>query len=272
MSVLETTLLRLEERLAALRLDAHRIGDTLNVSHGQGPMAHKANIDPAELVARLQGEPGGAHQRLIAGFASGVLHVLLEPARSKADAWTFVESAGGITPNIEADTFILGATAASGEAPWVRPFIDDLVVSYIVHLDRGLRVLSEPQAQHWAVSADRITAGARSLLFHKTRASKPTAHVGCRYVQALSHGDGYDAARALVFADAFYTEIGDECRFALPSQDLFLFVLHGGTDQVNELRLAAAQAYAAAEYPLSPRLFTFDLGKPVAAACDEFEQ
>lgn len=271
----ESIITRLTQRLQNFRLHVERIADTLNVSHGEGLMAHKANLDLTSLFEHLQNTPTGPDQqaqqdRLIAGYASGVLHVLLEPARSRARDWTFIESTGGITPNIEVNTFALGAEAASGEPAFVLPLNDapdnDLVIAYIIHLNRGLRVLSIPQKSDWAVSQDRITSAARSLLYHKTRETRPRPYDDkFPSVMALETGDGYDAARALVFADAFYHDVTDATRFALPSQNTFLFT-HTNTPEARaQLEQATAHAFAQADYPLSPQIFQFTSGKPTPA-------
>lgn len=259
---------RLIDQLQNYRLDVSRVADTLNVSHGTGLMSHKANLDLTTLFKRLENTPEAQQNRLIAGYASGVLHVLLEPARSRARDWTFIESTGGITPNIEVDTFALGAEAASGEPAFVLPLSDapdnDLVIAYIIHLNRGLRVLSIPQKTDWAVSQDRITSAARSLLFHKTREAKPKPFdPEFPAVMAIETGDGYDAARCLVFADAFYHDVTPACRFAMPTQNAFLFTLTCTPDDLEQLQQATQKAFSEATYPLSTQLYQFVSSKPV---------
>ncbi|MFU8802724.1 MAG: hypothetical protein ACNA8W_02845 [Bradymonadaceae bacterium] len=262
MSILEQTLAALADDLRSRRVDVQPVGQTLNVAQGQGLMAHKANIDPVALVERLEATPAAGHRRLIAGFASGVKHVLMEPSRSRAADWTFVESTGGLVPNLEVDTFILGAEAASGESPWVLPFADDIVVAYLIELDRGLRVLTASQTKRWGVTRDRITSAARSILFHKTRTATPEPHEDFQLVQVIQVGDEYDAVRALVIADAFYSDIDESFRFSLPAQDLFYFVPSDSPDHLQALRQATDQTFTAATYPLSSRLFRFELGRP----------
>lgn len=267
MALKELVLTKLEGRLAALNVHVTRVEDTFNVALGQGPLAHRANVDPAALVARLEGTAAEQDEwtldRLVAGYASGVQHVLLEPARSKASEWSFIESAGGLMPNIEVDTFCLGAEAASGEAPWVQPFLGDMVVSYLVHLTRGLRVLSAPQVERWGTTADRVTSGARSMLFHRTRELRFVPHEGFTHVQALHGGDGYDAVRATVVADVFFGDTDSTTRIAMPTQDLLLIVFKGTDEAVAELREATAQAVQKASYPLSDQIFAFKSSKPV---------
>lgn len=259
----ESIIQNLSRRLQDLRIRVEPVADTLNVSHGEGLMSHKANLDLTPLFDRLKNTPAPEQNRLIAGYASGVLHVLLEPARSRARDWTFIESTGGITPNIEVDTFALGAEAASGEPAFTLPLAGDLIYSYIIHLNRGLRVLSIPQKNDWAVSQDRITAAARSLLYHKTRDAKPVPYdPALPGVMAIRTGDNYDAARSIVFADAFYHDVTDACRFTMPTQDLFLYILNNTADERSALQQATTQEFSRATYPLSPEIFHFVAGKP----------
>ncbi len=269
----DSIITRLTERFQKLRIQADRVADSLNVSHGEGLMIHKANLDLTPLFERLKNTPEdnpNQHNRLLAGYVNGVLHVLLEPARSRARDWTFVESTGGITPNIEVDTFALGAEAASGEPAFVLPLNDtpgnDLVIAYIIHLNRGLRVLSVPQKADWAVSQDRITSAARSLLFHKTRAAKPKPYDdNFPGIMAIETGDSYDAARSLVFADAFYHDVTDATRFAIPSQNTFLFTHTNTPEARTQLQQATTHAFTEADYPLSSQTFQFVSGKPTPA-------
>jgi hypothetical protein len=263
MSLIDSTLQLLDDALRARRLDVQTVGHTLNVSHGRGPMAHKANIDPQSLIERLEASAPHAHRRLVNGFASGIQHVLLEPVRSRASEWTFVESAKGLVPNLEVDTFVDGVRAASGQDPWVLPFVDDLVVSHLVELDQGVRVLTGPQVERWGVTADRVKSAARSILFHKSREVKPKPFDGFDLVSAITVGDDYEAVRALVIADAFYTEIGSGYRFSIPRQDLFLSVSSDSPEHLEALDAATRSVFETADYPLSRRLFRFELGRPV---------
>lgn len=259
----ENDLKEIEDALRTRRLDVKRVADTFNVSQGTGIMAHKANIDPRTILDELD-DDAEARRRQIAGFASGVKHVLLEPSRSSADEWDFITSAGRLAPAMQVSTFALGVHAASGESPWTIDFVDDLEVAYIIKLDRGLRVLTKAQVEHWGVSDDRITAGARSLLFHKTRDLGFKSLESFTAVRRLHAGDGHDAARCFVVADAFYSDIGPDFRFTIPSPDHFLCVFESTDDSLDELHRATEAVYSEAAYPLSRTLFRFESSKPVA--------
>ncbi len=256
-------LAELSEALRSRRLEVERVEDTFNVSQGTGIMAHKAHIDPRPLLEELAPE-ADERRRQIAAYASGVKHVLLEPARSKASQWDFVESAGGLLPGLQAPSFSLGVEAAGGNPPWVRDFPGDIVVAYFIKLDRGIRVLTTDQVERWDVSDDRITSAARSLLFHNTRHHqfKPFEEAG--FVRRLRTGDGHDAARFLVVEDVFYTDIDAGFRFSLPTPDHFLSIFEDSGDAVDELKDKTLEVYREADYPLSKTIYRFESGRPVA--------
>lgn len=256
------SLTALEEALRDRRLEVERVEDTFNVSQGTGITAHKANIDPLPLQENLSEQTQVRH-RQIAAFASGVKHVLLEPVRSSADEWDFVESAGRLAPAIHSATFELGVRQAAGKPAWTRPFVDDLRVVYFLQLDRGLRVLTTAQVEDWGVTDDRITSAARSLLFHKTRNHDFSCVDNFESVRRLHVGDGLDAARCLVVADAFYSDVDEGFRFSLPSPDHFLAVFDGQPSSIDELQAATDAVYGDTDEPLSTRIFAFELGKPI---------
>ena len=250
----------LEDTLTDMRASVERVESMFNVEVGRGITASKASIDPAPLLEELEGVDASQHERLIAGYASGVKHVLLEPKRSDAAQWDFVESAGRLMPNVEVYTFALGAEAAAGSPPWTQDFYEDLIVAYFIELDRGIRVLTEEQFERWTAPAERVTAAGRSLLFHKSRNLSPEKVDG---VERIHTGDGYDAMRCIVVADVFFADFDDSFRFSMPSQDAFLFV-RGHTDEhLDTLRAATDAAFADAEYPLSRSIYGFSTGKPV---------
>ena len=257
----EEHLATIESALKGRRLHVSRVEDTFNVRQGQGPLATKAHVDPRPLLEVRADDPF-VWRRQVAGFASGVKHVLLEPKRSDAGSWEFVDSAGGLLPTIQSDTFSLGVEAACGEQAWTLPFCDDLQVAYLVRLPNGLRPVTVPQVEHWGVSEDRVTSAARSLLFHKTRQLSFKPYRDLSQVRRLKAGDGHDAARCLVVGDAFYSEVGDDFRFSLPTPEHFLCVHQKSPETLAQLRQATAEVLADTDYPLTEKLFRFRLGKP----------
>ncbi|MGM0555621.1 MAG: hypothetical protein ACQEVA_04495 [Myxococcota bacterium] len=259
----DTYLKQLSDKLTGMNASVEEAAGTLNVAVGRGITASKANVDPSELVDILDQADEDERNRLIAGYASGVKHVLLEPKRSDAAEWSYEKTAGRLMPSVEVHTFTLGAAAASGGQAWTKDYHEDLVMAYLIELDLGMRVLTESQVDDWGVTSDRVTAAGRSLLFHKSRNLKATKLDDFPVVERFSVGDEYDAARGLVVADVFFSEFDDDFRFATPTKDDFLFVRDDDAASIEALCAATDARFDEAEYPISRSLYTFELGKPV---------
>ena len=255
------------QALRELRLEAERIGDTLNVTQGRGRMAVKANLDMDPLLERLDGVADPVERaRHLGGFASGVKGVLAEPPRSKAREWTYEMTAGRMLPNLESDAFLLGVAAASEDEAWHTRFSEDLILTVYVELDRGLRVLTRQQVEAWGATDDRIYSAARSMLFHKTRQARRAPLEQTPRVHELRVGDGFDAARSIVVTEVFFTELDEASfRFAAPHQDALLYVQGTDDEALTQLQAATQAAYAEADYPLSPRLYRLDGNRPATA-------
>jgi hypothetical protein len=257
---------KLEDALVARKIDVNNVAGTFNVKQGTGPLAVKANIDPGPFVEKLAEAPPEQQDRLAAGWASGVKTVLLEPKRSKASGWTFEQTAGRIFPSMEVWSYVDGVRAATdGDDPFVVEFPPDLVIAYKVRLDMGIRPLTMSQFDGWSATRDRVTSAGRSMLFHETR-NVPWREVDdFEGVFKLSRGDGFDAARALVFEDAFFGEVDKKYRFALPTSDLFYFVKSDDAASIAQLKEATIAAWSDADYPLSTLVFSFVQGRPTPA-------
>ncbi|QDG54616.1 hypothetical protein FIV42_28885 [Persicimonas caeni] len=255
----------LEDKLVERRLEVEDVEGTLNVKAGKGVIAAKANIDPKPLWAVLSDTAPEGRERLIAGYASGVKHVLMEPRRSDASEWDYVKTAGRLLPNIEVHTFVLGAEAAAGESPWTMDFHEDLVLAYFVDLDMGMRVLTQSQVEGWSATENRVTSAARSLLFHKSRSLKTSKLDDFEGVEKIHTGDGYDAMRCIVVADLFFGDFDDSYRFSMPTQDALLFTRGDDEALVDALRTATDAHYAKADYPLTRSIYAFETGRPVLA-------
>ncbi|MFW6053546.1 MAG: hypothetical protein ACOC9J_01920, partial [Persicimonas sp.] len=251
----------IERKLSSQRCEVGRVGQTLNVKAGRGITAAKANVDPGRLFDELYATDGD-HQRLIAGFVSGVRHVLLEPKRSDAAEWDFLTAAGRMMLNVEVHTFDLGVRAAAGEPAWTGGYFEDLIVGYFIELDVGIRVLTQSQFESWSATSERVYAAARSMLFHKSRNLKPREIDDFAGVEELNAGDSYDAMRSIVVSDLFFSEFGDDFRFSTPTQDALLFVRGDSDDQLSSLREATDAYTDEADYPLSRSIYGFETGKP----------
>ncbi len=246
----------LQRYLEGRKLNVERQPDGLEVTQGSGIMAHRAVIDANDVLESAPTDEVACRRHLQA-WAAGVKHVLLEPSRSKADQWSFVDSAGRLLPLIMPQTYLQGVEAAAGHPPWSEPFVDDLHLLFLIRLDRGLRVLTTDQTTRWGVSDDRIRSAARSLLFHRTRDLSFKDVEGFSGVQRLKAGDGHDAARCQVVADAFFSEVGSDFRFSIPSPDHFLCTFG---DDAHDLERATQTIYDDVDLPLSPRIFEFRTG------------
>ncbi len=246
--------------LRECRIEVEEIGGTLNVSKGSGLMARKANLDPNGVLERIDEATEIEARRLAAGYASGVEAVLLEPKRSKARDWTFVESAGSVLPRLEVRTFVDGVRDACGEEAWHEELADDVVLAWGMRLDHGSRVVTAPQFEDWGVSRDRVVAAARSLLFHMTRHAEWENGEWPESVYGLRVGDGWDSGRLLVIEDVFFSQVGSEWRFAVPKPDLVLAV--ATPDASEALAATAHEVYREAAYPLSDKVWCLRGGKP----------
>lgn len=254
--------------LKALKIEVAEVAGTLNLVKGRGPMAVKTNIDPdgflSELGERDLDEAGA--RRALAGYASGVNTVMLEPKRSKARDWTFEKTAGRIFPRVELWSFIDGVTAATdGDPPFYEPFQEDLVLAYIVRLDMGLRPLTQGQFDDWSATRDRITSAGRSMLFHETREVRWKEVEGHPSVFQLNRGDGLDAGRCTVFADAFFTEVDSGYRFTIPGPHNMYFVKSSDPDAIAALKEATIESWSGQDYPYTTTVFSFQGGRPVPA-------
>lgn len=254
---------------------------TLNVSRGEGLQEKKANVDPGAFFEELLVLEPSEALRLVLGYARGIFHAFLEPVRSRGSALDFYASAGKLAMALEVRSFARGIEAVTGELAWTRPFVDDLVWVCHIELDQGLRVLTQPQFERWEVSADRVWAGARSMLYHRSRALRPVplASVegfagieGIEGVCVADNGDGAGAARCAVLGDLFFSDISAGFRFALPTPELMVFVQEHSPQALASLAQATQMAVERGSYALSSALFGFDFGKPVVVAPHGWEK
>lgn len=249
------------EALQNSNLEAENVDGTLNVTRGRGPMARRVNIDPTTFIqwASERDDDG----RDVAAYARGVYAVLLEPKRSDARSWTFVESAGSVYPTIEVEAYRHGVRDASGgEDAWFQELADDLIVAWMMRLDRGMRPVTQAQFEDWGVTVDRVTSAGRSLLFHSTRNTDWKAGDWREPVRALRVGDGFDAARLFVAEDVFFTEVDSGWRFAFPDPDLLLAV--NAPEHTDILAEETRRCFERADEPLSDRVWRLEKGLPVA--------
>ena len=266
MSARETHIEAISDALVARRLEVERIGDTLNVKDGPGRFASKANLDLEPILSALGEANETNHRRMIAGFVNGVKTVLAEPPRSKASEWTYQQTAGRVMPNLEVDTYLMGAKAAGSEEPWHVRFSEDLLLVITIELDRGYRPLTQAQVEAWGTTSDRIYSAARSMLFHKTRDVRLRQDDPAPGVHTVKLGDGHDAARSIVLTEVFFSELDEGTfRFSTPNQDLLYYVQALDEKTLEALAQATREAYEASDYPLSSELFELAPTRPASA-------
>lgn len=248
----------LKQELERLRIAVSPFENTWNLTRGEGPMAHRTNLDPGLLPAAQNAQlaAGAVH-----GFARGVAAVMAEPARSTAAQWDFRRTAARVTANLETEAFLAGAQAANGGEPvFFVPFVDDLFLVIYVQLDNGSRVLTRRQVDAWEATNDRVISAARSLLFHHSANVK---WGGTPPVLELDGRDDQNAVRTIVFEDLYYSDFKPTIRFGIPTQQNFMFVFGDNSDDIETLKRAVHDTHAAAAYPLSPRVYAFMGGQPV---------
>lgn len=264
----QTLIQKVISSLESRKLDVSEVAGSLNLSKGRGPMAVKTNIDPGGFLQKLEekGLDELGVDRACAGFASGVNTVMLEPKRSKAREWSFEKSAGRIFPRVETWSYVDGVQAATGGDPaFYEPFVEDLVLAYIVRLDMGLRPLTRGQFDDWSATRDRVTSAGRSMLFHETRNVNWKDADGYPGVQQLNRGDGLDAGRCTVFADAFFTKVDDDFRLSIPDPHHMFFVENSEPASIAALKEATIATWRDSDYPLTTTVFSIESGRPVPA-------
>ncbi|TXD37636.1 hypothetical protein FRC98_08075 [Lujinxingia vulgaris] len=251
------------ESLRLANLQPSEVAGTFNVAMGRGPSARKANVDPGALIELLQQSDDDQIKPLISGFVSGVEHALLEPRHSKAAEWNFVESAGALMPIYQPPSFPMGVEAVHGQPAWVQCVSDEVVCAFVIRISPGLRVVTADQFERWGATGDRVFSGARSMLFHRTRELQTRQFEDFLHVRRLHAGDGHDAARAMVYADAFYTQVGPGLRFSMPSPDHLLVIHEAGEGNLEQLRAATDEVFETSDTPLSRAIFGFERSRPV---------
>ena len=239
---------------------AERVADSVNLVRGEGPTAHRVNVDLGTFQDAL---PDEDVEIAIRRYADGIVAVMMEPGRSIAASWDFARTVARVSPRIVPRAFLSGAAAAlGGDQAFSVPFHDELSMVVIVELDRGSRILTRSQVNAWGATDDRVVAAARSLLFHRTHDAR-WAQRGDGPVYELSTVDDERAVCSTVFADVFYSELKPSARFGIPARDTLLFVLEDTSDNLEALKVEVDRALRHADFPLTRSLFGFESGLPI---------
>jgi len=227
-------------------ISATAFESTINATFGEGIQEHRANLlIPAGL------EVDSLQNRI--AFARGVRAVLSESPRSRAGKWTFEQSAGRLFPAVETRRFLEGVYSAAGTLPFSTRLTSDLFYVFYIEADQGRRILTQTQADAWGATEDRIYSAARSMLFHRTRNLRWESCEGP--VLTIRAGDGYEAARGIVFADAYFAETTEDFRIAIPEPGTYLFVKDSSPGSVDALKAVALRTYSQSTSPLSTAIF-----------------
>ncbi len=256
-------LAKLVEALRVEKVEVEQIANTLNAVRGTGPFAHHVNLDLDSFETTVNSRPEASLDATIRAFARGVATVMSEPARSPARSWDFARTASRMVPNLVTSAFLEGAVAASGGDPaFSVPFHEDVHLIVVLHIDRGLRLLTRGQVDGWGATNDRVVAAARSLLFHNTRDARWESIADTPVRRMI--GMEQNAVRSLVFADVFYSDVGPRMRFGIPTEDEFFFVEDDTAENVQALKTAVESASTESLDRLTTAIFGFESGHPIA--------
>lgn len=172
---------------------------------------------------------------------------------------TFRQGAAGLLPKVERcrfaaayDAVVAGRGAGGGggadgaeQLLW-QPFGDDLIAAYVEDQGWKFNYLTRGRFAAWDTTLGAVHAGARSNLYHRAALDWRACEV--------AHGDGYDAARAVLMEDVFYDRCGAAgIEVAVPGRDHLMVAAVG--EALDPARVAAA--YAGAAYPIAPVIYRF---------------
>lgn len=162
--------------------------------------------------------------------------------------------AASVLPKIERARFARAYDAVAGAAPgaapgdngrrlYTRDFGAGLIICFVQDQHWRFRYLTRAHVAAWDASPDTIHSVARSNLYHKQELDWRAREV--------AHGDGYDAARAVLIDDVFYDRAAaGGLDIAVPGRDKLLV----GPDLDPA---AVAAAYAESKYKLCPHVLRY---------------
>lgn len=248
--------------LQARDIHVEPLADTLNLRWGSGLRTSKANIDLTSFNTYLS-TLEGPHAHHVEGYVQGVLRALKEPVRHRSAKWSYEQSAGGMMPELQTESFALGFEAVQGSRPWAQALGGGVLLTTAMVVDQGIKTISQDQVAQWGATDDRMYSAGRSMLFHRTRDHVDEHGFTSKPVHTLKVGDGFDAARCMVIADLLFTHLDEfSMLFGLPHQDILLYT-EGRSDQhIQALQEETQRVYKEASYPLSNELFELSKGRP----------
>lgn len=258
-----SSLYTLKSALEQQKLKVNITADhTITLQHGVGIRAKELTLEVSELGAHLGQLAPQARQGQLYAYASGVASGLVAPLRPEVmDQWTYEQLAGKMFLTVQTHAYSLGVKAATGSMAWHIKIDEHISLMTILELDRGHRTLTQELVDRWGVTQDRIYSAARSMLFHRTRDTRPTPLGDEPEVLKVYRGDGFDAARCVVICDVLFTELDEfSALFAMPHPDLLLLTKDKSAYQA--LQRAATSAFEGAQSPASPCVYELERGRP----------
>lgn len=146
-----------------------------------------------------------------------------------------------------------------------RPFLADLIVTYVVDEAKSVAYLNERHLELWEIGEHQLHNQAIENLRRRTeeRGNYTVVGEGQRRLVVFNTQDGYDATRLLLpgLLERWRTEFPGRMVIGVPSRD-FLLVFSDADDQIlanvaQQIQLDAANS----EYGLTDQLFTLEGGQ-----------
>jgi uncharacterized protein YtpQ (UPF0354 family) len=146
----------------------------------------------------------------------------------------------------------------------VQPFIDDLIVLYVVDSPDSTRSLTPSDAQALHLSSAELASLARENLAHRLP-PLPFAVEAIRAgdVHVIATGNFYESSRLLVEEDwaAIAARAPAPIVVGVPQNDIVIFVAGIDGEQLASLRDAVRKGYEQATRPVSSHLYRWATGK-----------
>jgi uncharacterized protein YtpQ (UPF0354 family) len=247
----------LSERLAAtsaLEL-CERSGTQLHLRAA----GHELKLDLKPFYESYAGQPDP-----VAAVAETLLHTLYnyDEARTRH---SFAELRERILPMLK--PLRLLATVRERKLPMLvyRPFLADLMITYVVGEPSSLAYLNEQHLERWGVAEHELYATALDNLRRRTEAhgSYTVTGEGATRLIIFKSQDGFDATRLLLptLLERWQAELPGQLVIGIPDRD-FLIIFSDADREVlanvaHQIQLDAAQR----EHGLTDQLFTLEAGQ-----------
>jgi uncharacterized protein YtpQ (UPF0354 family) len=146
----------------------------------------------------------------------------------------------------------------------VQPFVDDLVVLYVVDSLDSTRALTTADLRALRLSAAEVAAIARENLARRL-APLPFAvdEISAGDPHMVTTGNFYESSRLLLDADweVLASRAPAPMVVGVPENDFIVFVAGIDGEQLANVRAAVREGYDEAARPVSPHLYRWDAGR-----------